>query len=103
MTHTAPRFAASTAHSPLHVRRATPSRSHRCRRGVLKVAIMPAVRACLLLMLLTAASPAAAQWTRVTALPASDIFSVWAGGDTVTAGADTAAYVSTDAGATWKR
>lgn len=64
---------------------------------------MPAVRACLLLVLLTAASPAAAQWTRVTALPASDIFSVWAGGDTVTAGADTAVYVSTDAGATWKR
>jgi photosystem II stability/assembly factor-like uncharacterized protein len=53
--------------------------------------------------LATAASPAAAQWTRVTALPATDMFSVFAKGDTIAAGADTAVYVSTNAGATWKR
>ena len=53
--------------------------------------------------LLVVAGPAAAQWTRVPALPAADVFSVWANGDTVAAGADTAVYVSTDAGVTWKR
>lgn len=53
--------------------------------------------------LIAAASPAAAQWTRVTALPATDTFSVYANGDTIAAGADTAVYVSTNAGATWKR
>jgi hypothetical protein len=49
------------------------------------------------------AGPAAAQWTRVSELPASDVFTVWANGDTIAAGADTAVYVSTDAGASWKR
>jgi photosystem II stability/assembly factor-like uncharacterized protein len=49
------------------------------------------------------AAPAAAQWTRIPDVPASDVFSVWANGDTIAAGADTAVYVSTDAGATWKR
>jgi hypothetical protein len=56
-----------------------------------------------LLGLLTLAGPAAAQWTRIPDVPASDVFSVWANGDTIAAGADTAVYVSTDAGATWKR
>jgi hypothetical protein len=61
-------------------------------------------RSCVLAIgLVAAASPAAAQWTRVTALPASDIFSVYVKGDTIAAGADTAVYVSTNAGATWKR
>lgn len=55
-----------------------------------------------LLLLLAGASPAAAQWSRVTDLPASDIFSVWAKGDTIVAGANTTVFVSTDAGATWK-
>ena len=53
--------------------------------------------------LLVIATPAAAQWTRVPELPASDIFTVWTSGDTIAAGADTAVYVSTNAGATWKR
>lgn len=48
-------------------------------------------------------APAWAQWSRVLDLPASDIFSVYANGDTLAAGADTAVYVSTNAGATWKR
>jgi hypothetical protein len=49
------------------------------------------------------AAPAVAQWTPISAVPASDVFSVWANGDTIAAGADTAVYVSTNAGATWKR
>ncbi len=56
-----------------------------------------------LLGLLIFASPAAAQWTRVTALPASDIFTVRANGDTLAAAADTVVYVSTDGGTSWKR
>src|SRR5258707_52995 len=49
-----------------------------------------------------AASPAAAQFTRVTELPASAIFSVRATGDTIVAGSDTSVFVSTDAGTSWK-
>lgn len=56
-----------------------------------------------LLGLLAVADPAAAQWTRVLDVQASDIFSVWANGDTIAAGADTAVYVSTNGGVTWKR
>jgi hypothetical protein len=52
---------------------------------------------------LLVAAPAWAQWSRIVELPASDIFSVWANGDTIAAGADTAVYVSTDGGGTWKR
>jgi hypothetical protein len=46
---------------------------------------------------------AAGQWTRVLDVPITDIFTVWANGDTLTAGADSMAYVSTDAGLTWKQ
>jgi hypothetical protein len=53
--------------------------------------------------LLIVTSPAAAQWSRVLDVQASDIPSVWTNGDTIAAGADTAVYVSTNAGATWKR
>jgi hypothetical protein len=49
------------------------------------------------------AAPAAAQWTRIPDVPESDVFSVYANGDTIAAGANTAVYVSTDAGATWRR
>jgi hypothetical protein len=52
--------------------------------------------------LLLLVPPAAAQWSRVTELPASDVFTVWATGDTIVA-ADSVVYVSTNAGATWKR
>jgi len=54
------------------------------------------------LALLLAASPAAAQWTRVLEVPDTDMFSVWAGGDTVAAGGDSLVHLSTDGGATWK-
>lgn len=57
----------------------------------------------LLLDAVTPARPALAQWTRVTEIPATTIFSVWANGDTIAAGADTVAYISTDAGATWRQ
>lgn len=62
------------------------------------------LRSCLVLLgLLLAAAPASAQWTRILPVQPTDIFSVWANSDTIVAGADTAVYVSTDAGATWKR
>jgi hypothetical protein len=54
------------------------------------------------LILVAAASPAAAQWSRVLEVPASEIFSVWASGDTIAAGADSTVQVSTDGGVTWK-
>ncbi len=53
--------------------------------------------------MLVVASSAHAQWTRVLELPASQMYSVWTKGDTITAGDDTLAYVSTNGGATWKR
>lgn len=52
--------------------------------------------------LLAAAPTVWAQWTRVLDVPASNISSVWANGDTIVAGADSTLSVSTDAGATWK-
>jgi hypothetical protein len=65
--------------------------------------VIATLRSCLVLFgLLVVVAPAAAQWTRVLDVPASDVFSVWANGDTIAAGVDTAVYVSTDAGATWK-
>jgi hypothetical protein len=47
------------------------------------------------------AGPAHAQWTRVTATPAVDVFTVRTQGDTIVASADTSVFVSTDAGITW--
>lgn len=49
------------------------------------------------------AAPASAQWVPVTALPARDVFSVRTLGDTIVAGTDTSVFVSTNAGATWRR
>jgi hypothetical protein len=66
----------------------------------------PTLRSTVLALLLAAgvpAEPALAQWTRVTEIPPTTIFSVWANGDTIAAGADTVAYISTDAGATWRQ
>src|SRR5262249_20887695 len=48
-------------------------------------------------------APASAQWIRVGALPPSDVFSLRSRADTIAAGVDTAVFVSTDAGATWRR
>ena len=55
------------------------------------------------LSLFSAAKPASAEWARVTDIPVTQLFSVWTNGDTIAAGADTAVYVSTNAGATWRR
>ena len=55
------------------------------------------------LLLALFASPAAAQWTQVPQVPASDVFSVFANGDTIVAGADSFAYSSTNAGLNWKK
>lgn len=49
------------------------------------------------------AAPAAAQWSRVDALPGNELFSIWANGDTIAVGADTAVFVSTNGGANWSR
>ncbi|HEY6572423.1 MAG TPA: T9SS type A sorting domain-containing protein [Candidatus Eisenbacteria bacterium] len=49
------------------------------------------------------AAPASAQWSRVAEIPAARVPSVWANGDTIAAGVDTVVYVSTNAGATWRR
>jgi len=49
-----------------------------------------------------ATTPAFAQWTRVAELPASDVFAVSARGDTIVATTNSLAYVSTDAGASWR-
>jgi len=53
------------------------------------------------ILLLFAAAPAAAQWTRVTALPATRMSSVWANGDTILVGSDSLVFVSTNAGTSW--
>jgi hypothetical protein len=46
-------------------------------------------------------TPAAAQWERVTDVPLTNCFSVWASGDTIVAGADSLVYVSIDGGGTF--
>ena len=50
----------------------------------------------------TSPSPASAQSTRVTALPASEVFSLRVVGDTIAAGLDTSVFVSTNGGLTWR-
>ena len=72
---------------------------HRAERAV------PAhvVWAAAVVVLLLSPRLAASQWTPVAEIPATLIFSVWTNGDTIAAGADTAVYVSTNAGATWQR
>jgi photosystem II stability/assembly factor-like uncharacterized protein len=57
----------------------------------------------LILVSVLLATPATAQWTRVTGIPATRVFSLWANGDTIAAGTDTVVYVSTDAGTSWGR
>ena len=56
-----------------------------------------------ILGLLAGATPAAAQFSPVVGLPAKEMFSVSANGDTLAAGADSVVFVSTNAGATWSR
>jgi hypothetical protein len=65
--------------------------------------ITPLRAAFLAFSLCVAASPAAAQWTRVVDLPASNVFSAWANHDTIVAGTDTSVFVSTNAGVSWQQ
>jgi len=58
-------------------------------------------RGAIALGLVSLASPASAQWTRVLEIPAANVFSVRADANTIVAGTRTLVYVSTDAGATW--
>src|SRR5262245_39164494 len=46
--------------------------------------------------------PASADWTRVSEVPSTTLYSIWANGDTIATGADSVVYLSTNAGATWK-
>lgn len=55
-----------------------------------------------LIGLLFTLSQASAQWSRVTEVQDSVVFSVFAVADTIVAGLDTTTYVSTNGGATWK-
>ena len=57
----------------------------------------------LVLGLLMAAAPASAQWSQIPNIPTTNVFSIQTKADTILAGVDTAAYISTNAGATWKR
>ena len=53
--------------------------------------------------LLAGAWPASAQWTRVTDIPATQLFSLKTVGDTIAVGADTALFLSTNGGVSWLR
>ena len=53
-------------------------------------------------VLVASALPAAAQWTRVTEIPITNIYSVWIKDNTILATADSVVYISTDGGAGWK-
>ena len=65
--------------------------------------MIPAVRRSLIAIgLLALASPAAAQWSRIVQVPAANVLSVWANGDTIAAGTDTSVFISTDAGVSWR-
>jgi len=55
----------------------------------------------LLMSLALATSSFAGTFTRVAAVPATNVFSLTANGDTIVAGTDTCVFVSTDAGANW--
>ena len=56
-----------------------------------------------LLSVAVLAAPAVGQSSRITALPASDVFSIRVVGDTIAAGTDTTVFVSTNAGISWRK
>ena len=49
------------------------------------------------------AGPAWAQWNPVPDIPSTELFSLFANGDTIATGLDSMVYVSTNGGQTWKR
>src|SRR5215831_1024431 len=69
-----------------------------------KAAVLSPLSFCLApLGLLLAAAPASADWTQVPEVATTELFSAFSNGDTIAAGADTAVYLSVDAGSTWRR
>jgi hypothetical protein len=54
------------------------------------------------LTLVMTSAPANAQWVQVPQVPTRELFSLSAKGDTIAAGADTAVFLSTDGGASWR-
>ena len=52
-------------------------------------------------ILVCGARPARAQWSRVDAVPSTQIFSLFSQADTIVAGADTSVFLSTDRGTSW--
>lgn len=52
--------------------------------------------------LLASALPVAAQWTRVTEVPVTNLYSVFIKDNTILATADSVVYISTDGGVNWK-
>ena len=64
--------------------------------------LWPLVRCAIAFGILVPVVPAAAQWSQVTEVPTGVVYTVWAHGDTIAAGADTVVHLSTDAGATWR-
>ena len=48
-------------------------------------------------------STARADWAQVPEIPTTQLFSMFANGDTIAAAVDTAVYLSVDAGATWRK
>ena len=66
------------------------------------IRLMLAALAVSILLAAASPSPATAQSTRVTALPASDVLSLRVVGDTIAAGMDTSVFVSTNGGLTWR-
>lgn len=67
-----------------------------------RVHVIRSCLASLVFALVVAASPAAAQWTRIEDVPAQAVIAVRSFGDTLVAGTTSHAYVSTDAAATWQ-
>jgi hypothetical protein len=57
--------------------------------------------AVLSILTISAPSTAPAQWSRVTEIPSVNIYNVWTNGNMITAGSDSTAFLSIDAGATW--
>lgn len=61
-----------------------------------------AARLLITILALVLASPASAQWSRVTDVHSGNVFSIFATGDTLLAAADSVVFISTNGGTSWK-
>jgi hypothetical protein len=57
----------------------------------------------LLAGILFVVTPASAQWARINDVPSTKVFAIRAKDDTIAAAVDTAVYISTDSGKSWRR